>query len=42
MEEQFLLFSTKEELLKAFEEFKKDTCTGWRCVGKEKSFGTFL
>jgi hypothetical protein len=38
-DEKLLLFSTKDELLNAFDEFKKDTCSGWRCVGRDKNFG---
>ena len=41
-EEKLLSFSTRDELLNAFEYFSKDTCTGWRCAGKEINFGTFL
>ena len=38
-EEKLLSFSTSHELLQNFEDFKRDTCTGWRCVGKETTFG---
>ena len=37
-EGQFLYLS-REELFNAFEDFKKDTCTGWRCVYKDSNFG---
>ena len=37
--EEQLLFFSKEELLNAFEDYKKDTCTGWRCVFKDPNFG---
>ena len=31
----------RDELFNAFEDFKKDTCTGWRCVFKDSKFGKF-
>ena len=34
-EEKLLSFSTRHELLQNFEDFKRDTCTGWRCVGRD-------
>ena len=39
-EEQFL-FLSRDELFNAFEDFKKDTCTGWHCVFKDSKFGKF-
>lgn len=36
------LFLSKEELFNAFEDFKKDTCTGWRCVTKDSNFGKLI
>ncbi|CAB4032625.1 Hypothetical predicted protein, partial [Paramuricea clavata] len=36
-EGQFL-FLSRDELFNAFEDFKKDTCTGWRCVFKDSKF----
>ena len=33
------LFLSKDELFNAFEDFKKDTCSGWRCVFKDSKFG---
>ncbi|CAB3983770.1 Hypothetical predicted protein [Paramuricea clavata] len=39
-EGQFL-FLSRDELFNAFEDFKKDTCTGWRCVFKDSKFGKF-
>ena len=34
-----LLYHSREELFNAFEDYKKDTCTGWRCVYKDANFG---
>ena len=39
--EKLLSFSTRDEVFNTFEDFKKDTCTRWRCVGKYTTFGKF-
>ena len=39
--EKLLSFSTRDEVFNTFEGFKKDTCTGWRCVGKDTTFVKF-
>ena len=37
-----LEFRTKEEIFDAFEQFKKDTQTGWRCFSTKAKFGKIL
>ena len=40
--EEERLFTSKEELFSAFDDYKKDTCTGWRSVYKNATFGKFI